>query len=47
LEDVVKAPEGEAILAVDEERRVILVGDLADLKPPRAEVKEQQVAPTK
>ena len=45
LDDVVKALDGAEILAVDEQRRVILIGNLADLKPPRAEVKE--LAPAK
>jgi len=31
---------GEDILAVDEKRHVIVLGDVADLKPTRAEVKE-------
>ena len=40
LDDVVKALDGAVILAVDEKLHVILIGKVADLKPPKAEVKE-------
>lgn len=45
LADVVKALDGQPILTVDEARRVVIVADLAELKPPRAEAKE--AAPAK
>jgi hypothetical protein len=40
LDDAVQALGGAALLGADEQQRVILVGDLADLKPPAAESKE-------
>jgi len=46
LSDVVKALDGVANLAVDDERRVVIV-DLLTLKPRPAKVKEQPSAPTK
>ncbi|MBS0262630.1 MAG: hypothetical protein JSS02_11820 [Planctomycetes bacterium] len=43
--DVLKTLDNTTILAVDEQRRVILIGPVADLRPPTAAGQEQAPAP--
>jgi hypothetical protein len=47
MEDVVKVLAGEPILAVDKERRIVLVGDLAALKPLGPKAKTPPPVPPK